>query len=194
MTTIATKTNQRREEHTVSKSKKDNLPKANKDIRAKEVRLVGVDAEMLGVMSIFDALKKAESLGLDLVEISPGAEPPVCKIMDFGKFKYESKKKMQESRKKQRVVVLKEVKFRPNIGQNDFDVKVRNINKFLHDGDKVKVSLWFRGREIVHNEIGKALFDRVIESVGENAKLELEPKMEGKQMMMIMVPKVAIPD
>ena len=174
----------------MSKSKKDNLPKANKDIRAKEVRLVGVDAEMLGVMSIFDALRKAEILGLDLVEISPAAEPPVCKIMDFGKFKYESKKKMQESRKKQRVVVLKEVKFRPNIGQNDFDVKVRNIQKFLHEGDKVKVSLWFRGREIVHNEIGKALFQRVIEAVGETAKLELEPKMEGKQMMMIMVSKV----
>ncbi len=178
----------------MSKSKKDNLPKANKDIRAKEVRLVGVDAEMLGVMSIFDALKKAEALSLDLVEISPAAEPPVCKIMDFGKFKYESKKKMQESRKKQRVVVLKEVKFRPNIGQNDFEVKVRNIQKFLQDGDKVKVSLWFRGREIVHNEIGKLLFQRIIEAVGEGAKLELEPKMEGKQMMMIMVPKVVVPE
>ncbi len=176
----------------MSKSKKDNLPKANKDIRAREVRLVGVDAEMLGVMPLFDALKRAEALGLDLVEISPGAEPPVCKIMDFGRFKYESKKKMQESRKKQRVIVLKEVKFRPNIGQNDFDVKVRNIQKFLQDGDKVKVSLWFRGREIVHNEIGKQVFQRIIESVGEHAKLELEPKMEGKQMMMIMVPKVAV--
>ena len=178
----------------MSKSKKDNLPKANKDIRAKEVRLVGVDAEMLGVMSIFDALKRAEILGLDLVEISPAAAPPVCKIMDFGKFKYESKKKMQESRKKQRVVVLKEVKFRPNIGQSDFEVKVRNIQKFLQEGDKVKVSLWFRGREIVHNEIGKLLFQRVIEAVGDSAKLELEPKMEGKQMMMIMVHKVVVPE
>lgn len=176
----------------MSRSKKDNLPKANKDIRAKEVRLVGVDGEMLGIVSIFDALNKADSLSLDLVEISPNAEPPVCKIMDFGKFKYESKKKLQESKKKQKVIVLKEVKFRPNIGQNDFDVKVRNINKFLHEGDKVKVSLWFRGREIVHNEIGKALFSRIIETVGENAKLELEPKMEGKQMMMIMVPKTAL--
>jgi len=176
----------------VSKSKKDNLPKANKDIRAKEVRLVAEDGEMLGVMSIFDALKKAEIAGLDLVEISPQAEPPVCKIMDFGRFKYESKKKMQESKKKQKVIVLKEVKFRPNIGQNDFDVKVRNIQKFLLDGDKVKVSLWFRGREIVHNEMGKQLFQKVIDAVGEGAKLELEPKMEGKQMMMIMVPKIAL--
>ena len=176
----------------MSKSKKDNLPKANKDIRAKEVRLVAEDGEMLGVMSIFDALKKAEIAGLDLVEISPQAEPPVCKMMDFGRFKYESKKKMQESKKKQKVIVLKEVKFRPNIGQNDFDVKVRNIHKFLQDGDKVKVSLWFRGREIVHNEMGKLLFQKVIDAVGEGAKLELEPKMEGKQMMMIMVPKVAL--
>ena len=176
----------------MSKSKKDNLPKANKDIRAKEVRLVAEDGEMLGVMSIFDALKRAEIAGLDLVEISPQAEPPVCKMMDFGRVKYESKKKTQESKKKQRVIVLKEVKFRPNIGQNDFDVKVRNIQKFLSDGDKVKVSLWFRGREIVHNEMGKQLFQKVIDAVGEGAKLELEPKMEGKQMMMIMVPKIAL--
>lgn len=177
----------------MSKSKKDNLPKANKDIRAKEVRLVAEDGEMLGVMSIFDALKRAEIAGLDLVEISPQAEPPVCKMMDFGRFKYESKKKTQESKKKQRVIVLKEVKFRPNIGQNDFDVKVRNIQKFLQDGDKVKVSLWFRGREIVHNEMGKLLFQKIIAAVGEGAKLELEPKMEGKQMMMIMVSKAAVP-
>jgi len=168
------------------------LPKANKDIRAKEVRLVAENGEMLGVMPIFDALKKSEIAGLDLVEISPQAEPPVCKMMDFGRFKYESKKKMQESKKKQKVVVLKEVKFRPNIGQNDFDVKVRNIQKFLLDGDKVKISLWFRGREIVHNEMGKLLFQKVIDAVGEGAKLELEPKMEGKQMMMIMVPKAAV--
>lgn len=176
----------------MSKSKKDNLPKANRDIRAKEVRLVGVDGEMLGIMSIFDALKQAEIAALDLVEISPQAEPPVCKIMDYGRFKYESKKKMQESRKKQKVIALKEVKFRPNIGQHDFEIKVRHINKFLSAGDKVKVSLWFRGREIVHNEIGKVLFQRIIESVGESAKLELEPKMEGKQMMMIMVPKAVV--
>lgn len=176
----------------MSKSKKDNFPKANKDIRAREVRLVGVDGEMLGVMPTYEAMKKAELLGLDLVEISPGAEPPVCKIFDFGKFKYESKKKMQEAKKKQKVIVMKEVKFRPNIGQNDFDVKVRNIIRFLQEGDKVKVSLWFRGREIVHNEIGRALFKRVIEDVGEVAKLELEPKIEGKQMVMIMVHKIAV--
>ncbi|MEY3197168.1 MAG: Translation initiation factor [Pseudomonadota bacterium] len=179
----------------MSKSKKDNFPKANRDIRAREVRLVGADGEMIGVVSIEEAMRKASEAGLDLVEISPQAEPPVCKILDFGKYKYESKKRLQDSKKKQKVVVLKEVKFRPNIGQHDFDIKVRHIEKFLAEGDKVKVSLWFRGREIVHNEIGAELFKRIIEVVGDKSKLELEPRLEGKQIMMIMVPpKVAAPE
>jgi translation initiation factor IF-3 len=143
---------------------------------------------MVGIVSLFEALGKAERAGLDLVEISPQAEPPVCKLMDFGKFKYEAKKKSQEAKKKQKVTVIKEMKFRPNIGQNDFDVKVRNINKFLEHGDKVKVSLWFKGREIVHNELGIQLFNKIIEGTAEFAKIESEPKMEGKQMMMMLAP------
>jgi translation initiation factor IF-3 len=143
---------------------------------------------MIGVVSLIEALNQARNAGLDLVEISPQADPPVCKILDFGKFKYEAKKKAHDAKKKQKVVVLKEMKFRPNIGQGDFDVKMRNIAKFLDDGDKVKVSLQFKGREIVHNEIAMNLFHRIIEAAGEKAKLELEPKLEGKQIMMVLTP------
>lgn len=144
---------------------------------------------MKGVVKLAEALYAAAQAGLDLVEISPQAEPPVCKIMDFGKYKYESKKRLQESRKKQKVVSVKEIKFRPNIGSGDFEIKLRNIKKFLEDGDKVRVSMWFRGREIVHNELGKALFPKIIEAVADISKVELEPKMEGKQILMILVPK-----
>ena len=143
---------------------------------------------MLGVVSLSEALNLASNAGLDLVEISPQAEPPVCKILDFGKYKYEIKKKAHEAKKKQKVVVIKEMKFRPNIGSGDFDVKMKNIIKFLDEGDKVKVSLQFRGREIVHNDIALGLFRKIIEAAGEIAKVELEPKLEGKQMMMILVP------
>ncbi|MDX2049638.1 MAG: translation initiation factor IF-3 [Rickettsiaceae bacterium] len=167
---------------------KFNFPKANREIRSSQVRLVDSDGKMIGVVKLEDAVKAALKDGLDLVEIAPESNPPVCKIMDFGKYKYESKKKIQESRKKQKSFSLKEVKFRPNIGTGDFEVKVKNIVKFLHDGDKVKISLIFKGREIVHNEIAGKLFAKIIESVGEAAKLEQEPKLEGKQMMMIMGP------
>ena len=150
---------------------------------------MGADGEMKGVVKLAEALYAAAQANLDLVEISPQAEPPVCKIMDFGKYKYESKKRLQESRKKQKVVSIKEIKFRPNIGSGDFEIKLRNIKKFLEEGDKVRVSMWFRGREIVHNELGKALFLRIIEAVEAIAKIELEPRMEGKQILMILVPK-----
>ena len=173
-------------------SKKDNFPRANREIKATQVRLVAEDGEMVGIVPLVEALRRAEVARLDLVEISPGAEPPVCKILDFGKYKYDIKKRLQDSRKKQKVTLLKEVKFRPNIGQNDFDVKMRSIEKFLNEGDKVKVSLWFRGREMSHAEIGRQVFDRILEAIGENAKLELAPKMEGKQIMMILVPKTAV--
>ncbi len=144
---------------------------------------------MVGVVKLFDAIAAAQSAGLDLVEISPQAEPPVCKIMDFGKYKYESKKRLQESRKKQKVVSVKEMKFRPNIGTGDFEIKVRNIRRFLEDGDKVRISMWFRGREIVYNDQGMALFSRIVTSLEDVAKVELEPRMEGKQILMILVPK-----
>lgn len=166
------------------------FPRANKEIRAEQVRLVDEQGEMVGIVKLDEAMLAAAKASLDLVEISPQAEPPVCKIMDFGKYKYESKKRMQDSRKKQKTVSVKEIKFRPNIGQGDFSIKVRNIRKFLEEGDKVRVSLWFRGREIVHNELGMQLFKRVIADLEDIAKIELEPKMEGKQMLMILVPRV----
>ena len=141
---------------------------------------------MIGVVSIEDAMKQASDQGLDLVEISPNAEPPVCKILDFSRYKYDSKKRQQEAKKKQKKVSLKEMNFKVNIGQGDFDVKINKIRKFLESGDKVKISLWFKGREIVHRDKGHELFQKVLESLGEVAKIDSEPKMEGKQIIMIL--------
>ncbi|MCC8371506.1 MAG: translation initiation factor IF-3 [Rickettsia endosymbiont of Pseudomimeciton antennatum] len=168
--------------------KNSNFPKANREIRASQVRLVGENGEMLGIVNIKEALEYAEKVGLDLVEISPNAEPPVCKVLNFGKFKYDSKKRVQDSRKKQRVVVLKEMKFKPNISQGDFDVKLRKIKDFLKEGDKVKISLWFKGREIIHNDIGMKLFDRILLELEGLAKIDSAPKMEGKQIIMLVSP------
>ena len=145
---------------------------------------------MIGVVTIAEAMKRAAAQGLDLVEISPNAEPPVCKLLDFSRYKYDSKKKQQEAKKKQKKVSLKEMKFKVNIGQVDFDVKVNKIRKFLEAGDKVKVSLWFKGREIVHRDKGLELFKKILESLGEVAKIDAEPKMEGKQIIMILSPNV----
>lgn len=141
---------------------------------------------MIGIVSIEDAMRQASAKGLDLVEISPNAEPPVCKILDFSRYKYDSKKRQQEAKKKQKRISLKEMKFKVNIGQGDFDVKINKIRKFLESGDKVKVSLWFKGREIVHRDKGHELFQKVLESLGEVAKIDAEPKMEGKQIIMIL--------
>lgn len=135
------------------------------------------------------ALAMAAELGLDLVEISPTAVPPVCKIMDFGKFKYEQQKKEAEARKKQKIIEIKEIKFRPGTDTHDYDVKMRSVKKFLGEGDKVKVTLRFRGREMAHLELGMQLLNRVREEVGEIAKVEAEPKLEGRQMMMVLAPK-----
>ncbi|OZG32224.1 translation initiation factor IF-3 [Rickettsia endosymbiont of Culicoides newsteadi] len=143
---------------------------------------------MLGIVSIREALEYAEKAALDLVEISPNAEPPVCKILNFGKFKYDSKKRIQDSRKKQRIIVLKEMKFKPNISQGDFDVKLRKIKDFLKEGDKVKISLWFKGREIIHNDIGMKLFDLILLELEGLAKIDSAPKMEGKQIIMLVSP------
>lgn len=145
---------------------------------------------MLGVTTVSEGLKRAADVGLDLVEISPNANPPVCKVLDYGKYKYEAKKRAQEAKKKQKTIQLKEVKFRPNIGENDFQVKLKNIRKFLSSGDKVKVSLRFKGREIVHNDLAREIFERIITEVEELGKPELRPKLEGKQMMMILVANV----
>ena len=134
------------------------------------------------------ALQAAEAVGLDLVEISPNANPPVCKIMDFGKFKYEQQKRESEARKKQKVIEVKEVKFRPNTDQHDYDVKMRNVVRFLESGDKVKVTLRFRGREMAHQNLGRDLLQRVAEDVKEIGKVENMPKMEGRQMIMMIGP------
>ena len=160
----------------------------NDRIRAPEIRLIGADGENVGVVPPARGLAMAEDAGLDLVEISPNATPPVCKIMDFGKFKYEQQKRESEARKKQKTIEVKEVKFRPNTDTHDYDVKMRNVYKFLENGDKVKVTLRFRGREMAHQELGRDLLLRVADDTKEHGKVENMPKMEGRQMIMMIGP------
>ena len=161
----------------------------NERIRAPEIRLIGADGENVGVVTPARAMAMAEEAGLDLVEISPNAEPPVCKIMDFGKFKYETQKREAEARKKQKIIEIKEIKFRPGTDDHDYDVKMRAVLKFLGEGDKVKVTLRFRGREMAHQDLGLALLNRVASDVTEAGKIESMPKLEGKQMVMMIGPK-----
>ena len=153
------------------------------------MRLINDDGEMVGVVTIEKAMQAAADKGLDLVEISPTAEPPVCKILDFGRYKFDLRRKKQEGKKKQHVVQLKEIKIRPTTDKHDYDVKLRNILRFIASGDKVKVSLKFRGREVTHNEIGMDVMSRIKADVADVAKTELEPKMEGRQILMILAPK-----
>ena len=160
----------------------------NDNIEAAEVRLVDADGEMAGVVGLSAALEKAVEAGLDLVEVSPNAKPPVCKILDYGKFKYEAQKKANAARKKQRVIEVKEIKMRPNIDNNDYNTKMRKVHAFLEDGDKVKVTMRFRGRELAHQDIAMKVLERVRTEVGETAKIEQFPRMEGRQMIMIMAP------
>jgi len=160
----------------------------NERIRAPEIRLIGAEGENLGVMSPAEALRLAEEAGLDLVEISPTAKPPVCKIMDYGKFKYEQQKRESEARKKQKTIEVKEVKFRPNTDKHDYDVKLRNVRRFLENGDKVKVTLRFRGREMAHQNLGRELLERVAADIEDIGKVENMPKMEGRQMIMMIGP------
>lgn len=158
----------------------------NDQIRARQVRLIAEDGEQVGVVSIQDALARAEEAGLDLVEISPNAEPPVCKILDYGKYKYEQQKKAAEARKKQKVIEVKELKFRPNIDDHDYQVKIKAARRFLEDGDKVKVTLRFRGREMAHLDLGMKVMARVREELADLAKVEMDAKVEGKQAIMIL--------
>ena len=151
--------------------------------------MIDPDGNQAGVMATYKALATANDFGLDLVEISPNADPPVCKILDYGRYKYEDQKKKNEARKKQKVIDVKEIKMRPNIDQHDYDVKMRSINRFIGEGDKVKVTLRFRGREMVHQELGLKVLNRVREQVDEIAKVEQFPKMEGRQMIMIVAPR-----
>jgi len=152
------------------------------------VRVVGAAGEQLGVLTIEAALEKAGESGLDLVEVNPMAKPPVCKIMDYGKFKYEEKKKASEAKKKQVVVHLKEVKLRPKTEEHDYDFKVRNVKRFLEEGNKARVTIMFRGREITHKELGQALLDDVVKDTKDIAVIEQTPRMEGRQMFMILAP------
>lgn len=164
----------------------------NEEIRAREIRLIGDAGEQLGIMSPKEAMQIALEKGLDLVEISAAAKPPVCKIMDIGKFKYEQSKRDRETKKKQRIISVKEVKYRPNIEDHDFEVKTKNAIKFLEDGDKVKVTIMFRGRELSHPELGREILTRVAATVKEVANVEKDPKLEGKNMTMILSPKQTI--
>lgn len=168
---------------------KNDGPRVNKEIDVRSIRLVGADGEMIGVVSLREGLVMAEEAGLDLVEVSPNADPPVCKILDFGKFKYESQKKKNEARKKQKVIEIKEVKLRPNIDDNDYGVKMRMMRKFIEEGDKVKVTLRFRGRELAHQDIGARVLERVRTDLDDLGKVEQMPKMEGRQMVMVIAPR-----
>ncbi len=163
-------------------------PRINDRIRGTEIRLIGAEGENVGVVSPARALEMAEEAGLDLVEISPNATPPVCKIMDFGKYKYETQKKEAEARKKQKIIEIKEVKFRPNTDTHDYEVKMRSVLKFLENGDKVKVTLRFRGREMAHQDLGRNLLERVAADITEHGKVDNMPKMEGRQMVMMLSP------
>ena len=161
----------------------------NGAIDVPRVRLIDPDGDNVGVVPTSDAIQRSLEFGLDLVEISPNADPPVCKILDFGKFKYEEQKRKNEARKKQKTIDVKEIKMRPNIDTHDYDVKMRSIHKFIGEGDKVKVTMRFRGREMAHQDIGMRVLEKVREALLEEAKVEQFPKMEGRQMTMVMAPK-----
>lgn len=162
----------------------------NEEIRVREVRVIDSDGNQLGILSSRDALRLAEEKQLDLVEISPAAKPPVCKIMDYGKYKYEQSKREKEAKKKQKIISVKEVKLRPNIEDHDFEVKAKNAARFLKEGDKVKATIIFRGREIVHTQLGQKLLKRLAERVQDISQVERQPKLEGKNMIMILSPKL----
>jgi translation initiation factor IF-3 len=164
-------------------------PRINTQITVPTVRLVKEDGTMVGLTSLRDALAMAADAGLDLVEISPNAEPPVCKILDFGKFKYEIQKKKNEARKKQKVIDVKEIKLRPGIDEHDYEVKMRSVTRFLAEGDKVKVTMRFRGREMVHQELGAQVLERVRLQFDAASKVEQFPRLEGRQMVMVLAPR-----
>ncbi|MDR5731704.1 MULTISPECIES: translation initiation factor IF-3 [Caballeronia] len=161
----------------------------NGEITAPEVRLVGVDNEPLGIVKLADAFRQSEQLDVDLVEIAPQASPPVCRLMDYGKFKYSEAKKQHEAKLKQKIVQVKEVKFRPGTDDGDYNVKLRNLTRFLEDGDKTKITLRFRGREMAHQEIGMRMLERLKTDLDEVGQVEQMPKMEGRQMIMVLAPK-----
>ena len=164
-------------------------PRVNRDIRIREVMLIDADGQNKGVVQTFDAIKMAEDQGLDLVEVAPQAQPPVCKIMDYGKFKFQEQKKAAEARKNQKIVEVKEIKLRPGIDDHDYGVKMRAMLSFFEEGNKVKVTLRYRGREMAHQDLGMKVLLRVKQETAAVAKVESEPSMEGRQMIMILAPK-----
>ena len=164
-------------------------PRYNEMITAPKVRVIDGEGENLGVLYTREAIEQANEAGLDLVEVSPNADPPVCKFLDVGKFRYEAQKKANAARKSQKTQEIKEIKMRPNIDDHDYDVKMRNVVRFIEDGDKVKVTLRFRGRELSHQQLGMNLLKKVQEDVAEVAKIEAYPRMEGRQMLMVLAPK-----
>jgi translation initiation factor IF-3 len=164
-------------------------PKTNREIRAREVMLIDSEGQNRGVTELGEALQMAEEVGLDLVEIVPNATPPVCKILDYGKFRFTEQKKAAEARKRQKVVEIKEIKLRPGIDDHDYEVKMKAVRRFFEEGDKVKITLRFRGRELAHQDLGYALLNRVRTETANYAKVEAEPSMEGRQMIMVLAPK-----
>ena len=172
----------------MTSGQKEVAARVNEAIICKEIRLIDADGSMIGIISPEQANIMAKDVGLDLVEISPNAAPPVCKIMDFGKFKYDQQKREAEARKKQKTIELKEIKFRPNTDKHDYEVKMRSVTKFLENGDKVKITLRFRGREMAHQELGTDLMERVVLDTAHLGKPDVIPKVEGRQMVMIIYP------
>ncbi|MBI1262112.1 MAG: translation initiation factor IF-3 [Rhizobiales bacterium] len=164
-------------------------PRINEDITESSVLLIDAEGEKRGVIPTEEAMRLADEAGLDLVEVSPNSQPPVCKLLDFGKFKYQAQKKANEARKKQKTVEVKEIKMRPNIDTHDYDVKMRSMLRFFDEGDKVKVTLRFRGREMAHQELGMALLNKVKDEVETIAKVEAHPRLEGRQMVMVLAPR-----
>jgi translation initiation factor IF-3 len=164
-------------------------PRVNEEIRVREVQLIDQTGHNHGPTAIEAALAKAQEAGLDLVEIAPNSTPPVCKILDYGKYKYQAQKKAAEARKKQKVVEVKEIKLRPMIDDHDYDVKMRSMKRFFEEGDKVKVTLRFRGREMAHQELGTALLNRLKDDTSKFAKVEQEPRFEGRQVVMVLAPR-----
>jgi translation initiation factor IF-3 len=182
--TIATSNYRDPRDNREAKDKREH--RINTEITAIEVRLVGSEGEQLGIVSVQDALRMATDADIDLVEIAPTAQPPVAKLMDYGKFRYAEQKRAHEAKLKQKVVELKEIKFRPQTDENDYNIKLRNIKRFLEEGDKVKVTVRFRGREMAHQEFGMQLINRVREETTEYSQVESFPKMEGRQMIMVL--------
>jgi translation initiation factor IF-3 len=176
------------EERSAIATPANNEPRINERIRAREVRLVGPDGSQIGIKPLPEALAIARDLDLDLVEVAAQANPPVCRIMDYGKFKYEAAQKAKESRRKTTNVSIKEMKYRPKIGKGDFETKTRKVERFLSDGHKVKVTLTFRGREVFHPELGKRVLDNVVDAVNHLAKVEVVPRIDGRQMTMVLAP------